>query len=529
MLCVNAPRKPMARLHVLVSLILVLVCTFLAFMPLTKIVVTEKTKTSIENLFEYIESQSSGESAEEQKAAIRKLMDSLDLENASVEISVLNMISSVKPIFKIGTVMGEILKNVNNSAKMEEIGKKVKDIFVNEDGEIREELRDLVIVLSATLGPMIPDDPSSMDEGKVGEMLASGIPSVIGVFFAELLSLILPIVFFVLALVTLIGALANLKDPVIGAAKLSKRMPKIVVHPLTVILAAGLSDSVVPTNFTWIMVILSGVGTLVNIAFTRLHAWDKKEILYANAVQAVSLFSIGAFVFFFLNLLKSGVFSNFIGKLILFFSNKNKINLDVIIDIAMIGVATFFALISTKYLAKTLRRISLACSPKKNGGAHCTHLVYALFLFSVSVLPMMALGSTANNGRAFLSFGPAQEYALLFEFIAVALMALTEIVLLILRKSFGKGLTKAQIADILTNVSENTGAAEVESGAGDSATTEEPASENATEESAENAENATEEPAESAEAALETAEEIPVEDATEEEAPAESDASQDKE
>ena len=65
MLCLNAPRKPMARLHVLVSLILVLVCTFLAFMPLTKIVVSDETKTSIENLFTYIESQSSGESAEE--------------------------------------------------------------------------------------------------------------------------------------------------------------------------------------------------------------------------------------------------------------------------------------------------------------------------------------------------------------------------------------------------------------------------------------------------------------------------------
>ena len=462
MLCVNAPRKPMARIHLLVSLVLVIICTVLAFTPLMKIVVTQETQDQITNLMEYVLNKMSddGEDSAAAKERIRKIVDSMQLEDASVPISYTRLAAASQPLTDASAAMTEMITaamNASSGEDSEEKAKaaleKMKNAFLTEDGNaIKPEVRDLVVVLAAVVGPMLPsgeDIESGMSEDDIPDLVAKAIPNLIGLFVAVILSVLIPVIYAVLALVTVITALKNLKEPDIGAAKLAKRMPKSIVHPLTVMLVPCLSATIQTTTSTLLLAILAAVGTLVNVVFTRLHSWEKKDLAYANVVQFTTIASIAAYVFLFLNILKMGVFSSFIGKTMgsAVGSGSSSAPAGMAKDAGMIVIAVLFALLSLRYLAKVGRRISLACTPKKKGGARATHLVYALFTLLITVFPMMALGGTN------LSVSLAQEYALFYGFIASCVMVLSEIVLLILRKVFGKDLTPAAVADVLSGVS----------------------------------------------------------------------------
>ena len=518
MLCVNAPRKPMARIHMLISLVLVIICTVLAFTPLMKIVVTQETQDQIENLVEYVleKVKDDSEDSATVKARIRSIIDSMELDEASVDISLGKIAATTKPLTEASEVLAEFITNAMDASKssdhgeeyedkMQESLKKFQKIFLNEDmTAINPEVRDLVVVMAAIVGPMLPsgeDIESGMSEDDIPSMLANAIPSIIGLLVALFLSLLIPIIYAILALVAIITTLRHLKESDIGAAKLAKRMPKSIVHPLVIMLVPCLSATIQTTTSTLLLAIFALAGTLVNLIFTRLHSWEKQDIAYANVVQATTLVSIGGYIFLFLNILKMGVFKSFIGKMISTFANSGS-SVDttaVATDAGMIFIAVLFALLSTKYLAKVLRRESLACTPKNKGGAQACHLVNALFIFLVTILPMMVLGSKTK----LLTVTLEQEYALFYGFIATGIMVLSEIVLLILRKAFGKNLTPAAVADVLSGVSLGPDKATAEEAPAEEsaaeASAEEPAEEPGEEPGEEPAEEATEEVAAPAE------------------------------
>ena len=168
MLCVNAPRKPMARIHLLISLVLVIVCAVLAFTPLIKIRVTEETADQIENLMEYIlEKVDDSEETAEIKAKAKKIVDSLDLGNASVTLSITGFAASTQPLTDAGNALADFIsaameasKSGGSSEEVEEKGmaalETLKTVFLTEDDEIRPEVKDLVVVIAAIAGPMIP-------------------------------------------------------------------------------------------------------------------------------------------------------------------------------------------------------------------------------------------------------------------------------------------------------------------------------------------------------------------------------------
>ena len=109
MLCVNAPRKPMARIHLLVSLVLVIICTVLAFTPLMKVVVSQDTQDSIKDLVEYIMKQDKSEDAAARNEKVQKILDSMDLENASVDISIAAMSKLSKPLTDASNAITEMM------------------------------------------------------------------------------------------------------------------------------------------------------------------------------------------------------------------------------------------------------------------------------------------------------------------------------------------------------------------------------------------------------------------------------------
>lgn len=482
----------------LISLVLVIVCAVLAFTPLMKIVVTQETQDQIENLVEFVLNKvDDGEDSEAVKAKLRSIIDSMKLDEASVDISLGKIAASTKPLTDASEAFAELLTNAmegSNSSdhgseyedKMKASLEKIQKIFLNDDmTAINPEVRDLVVVFAAIIGPMLPsgeDIESGMNEDDVPAMVANAIPHIIGLLVALFLSFLIPVIYAILVLVSLITLLRNLKEPDIGAAKLAKRMPKSIVHPLVIMLVPCLSATIQTTTSTLLLAILALVGTCVNLVFTRLHSWYKDDIAYANAVQATTLVSIGAYIFLFVNILKMGVFKSFIGKMISSFmaSGSSVDTTAVAMDAGMILIAVLFALLSTKYLAKVLRRESLACTPKKKGGAKACHLVNALFIFLVTIFPMMALGSEAH----LLSANLEQEYALFYGFIATGVMVLSEIVLLILRKVFGKSLTPAAVADVLSGVSLGPDKAATEEAPSFDTPAEEPAAANAEEDAA---------------------------------------------
>ena len=463
MLCINANRKTSARIHMLISLLLVIVCTAMAFMPLIKIVITESASSSLESLLTYAVA-ASGEygSEEEAKAKAHDLVASMKLEDEAVTMSLFGAAQTSDQTVKLGETIANFFKAESDEQKQEAISA-IGKIFLTDDGKnLRPETKKLLIVISTMVGPVIDamlDAKEAGTEPDMTSMLASAAPALIGLLFALLLMLLLPIIYAILALVALITTLKYLREPVEGAAKLAKRMPKALVHPLVLFFLPCVCASFTYTTFALVLLGCAAGGTLLNLIFTRLHSWDRSEIAYANVVQLMSLLSIGAFVFFFINLLNAGVFASFLGTTLSVVMGSMgegaaPIPQGFYLDAGLVFGGVFFALCSVKYLAKASRRLSLACKPKKKGGARACHLVYALFMLLATGLPTYALKSTANNGGAFLVLTAEQSQALFYGLIATAAIVVIEIVLLILRKVFGKNLSPETTGAVLSGTSD---------------------------------------------------------------------------
>lgn len=464
MLCVNAPRKTMAKIHMLVSFVLVIICTVLAFTPLLEIRLTDDTKDSIQTTFDFIESNIK-EAPEEVQSAIHNAFKSFDLENASVKLSVIELANKSDALTEFTNVFTQLLEATDgeDTDLMEEKALELKDCIVDAEGNIRPEIRDVIIVVAAVIGPMLPEDYTDIDadyfENHLSEMIAAALPVIIGFIFAIILIIIMPIIYLVLAIVSLITTLSKLKDPVVGAAKMAKRMPKSIMHPMTLMLVPCLTDSIVCTGSTIGLLILAILGSVANVVFTRMHSWERRDITYANVVQGATVLSIIGFVIFYTSLLKMGILSNFLSNGFIEYlvdwtaSGAKEIDSAVSSDFSRVLVAAFFALVASKYMAKSLRRISLASTPKRKGGARVTHIVCAAFILLVPILSMSVANSTANGGVSFLKLSSEQESAMTLSLVAVIIMLISEVGVLVLRKMFGKDIDREIEGEILSGVS----------------------------------------------------------------------------
>ncbi len=457
MLCMNVPRKASARIQVLICVVLIVATVFCSFAPIITLKIMDKA------------------SADQVEEVVQKVANSTIEIPEKLDVSAPKLFGTVKLLTKVVKVAGEGAKSTQNGVEIQATKEELQKTLLNDDGTVREEVKDTLLIAAAVAVTFTNAMKSDKNEdgttagnstftGKILNVLVVIMALIYMLFF----SLLAPVIYVIVALTAIIPAIKSMGDPTMVTAKVARKLPARVSFPMIFLLFT----CVIPTMSYGIGALgiwaLALICTCVNVVFSRMHAWDKKDITYANVVQGVSLVSIAGFLVYFFNVLKAGVFHSFVtgnwagyvAKVALLTAAKKKPASNAYsIDALLIVVAVMLTLVSLSYFAKVLQRISLAVTRKKDGSARESHLVLSIVLLLIVILPKYVAGTkhcfenpetATGNAESFLILSDAQNAALNMVLVGLVIMLLSEIALLVLKKVFCKDLAREDADAILS-------------------------------------------------------------------------------
>lgn len=433
----NVPRKTTAMIQVWASMLLILIAVFLCFSPM----ITLKTGSmdAIGDMVQKITGQEIVDIPEEVEVTCPKLIGSIGL--------IINAVSAASD--------SEKASNTDFEAMLQ-----------SEDG--KNTIVMVAAIANSVMGPIMSLFDSEGEEGEGGGEfnIVSLIFNVLLVFVATIymlgFTLIFPFIFVIFAIIALVTALKNLSDPTLAAPKLAKRLPGLITLPMIFMLFSCVLPSM---NYGWGAMgvwIVCLVSVLVNFVISRLRSYNANDWKYLTVLQGTSLVGIIGFMVFFVNILKAGVFKSFItGNWSVFLQkvimgtaadkNAEVASMAYIIDAVMVLVAVFLVLNSIDYLKHCGQRISCAVARTKTGKISDNHIVLAVAMMFIYVLPTIVMNSKnytedpfdakAEGVESFLKLKEGQA-AFDAALIGLIIMLVAEIALIVLKKVFCKDMTK---------------------------------------------------------------------------------------
>ncbi|MBQ8416352.1 MAG: hypothetical protein IJX13_05590 [Clostridia bacterium] len=436
----NVPRKTTAMIQVWASMLLILIAVFLCFSPMITLQIADPEMIEgISGMVEEMTGQDVGEIPTEIEVTCPKLLGSIGL--------IANFISAASN---------------PEEANAEELQKMLE----SEDG------KNTVMMVAAIANSVMSIFDFGGEEGEEGGdfNIVSLIFNVLLVLVATIymlgFTLIFPFIFVIFAIIALVTALKNLSDPTIAAPKLAKRLPGLITLPMIFMLFS----CVLPTmNYGWGAMgvwIVCLVSVLVNFVISRLRSYNAGDWKYLTVLQGTSLVGIVGFMVFFVNILKVGAFNSFIngnwGKFlqnVIVGSAMDKdakvASMSYIIDAVMVLVAVFLVLSAIDYLKHCGQRISCAVARTKTGKLTDTHIVLAVAMMFIYILPTIVMNSqnytedpfdaSAESVGSFLVLSDAGKAALDAALIGLIIMLVAEIALIVLKKVLCKESTKEEM------------------------------------------------------------------------------------
>ena len=433
----NVPRKTTAMIQVWASMLLILIAVLLCFSPMINLQIADpKMIESVSGMVEKMTGQEVGEIPSEIEVSCPKLIGSIGL--------IVKFISSASN---------------PESANAEEL----RAMMESEDGK-----NTLMMVAAIANSVISVFNFGGKDGEKGGEFnIVSLIFNVLLVLVATIymlgFTLIFPLIFVIFAIIALVTALKNLSDPTIAAPKLAKRLPGLITLPMIFMLFS----CVLPTmNYgsgamgVWIVCLVS---VFVNFVISRLRSYNANDWKYLTVLQGTSLVGIVGFMVFFVNILKVGAFNSFINgnwgtflQKVIMGSAADKsakvASMSYIIDAVMVLVAVFLVLSAIDYLKHCGQRISCAVAKAKSGKISDNHIVLAVAMMFIYILPTIVMNSKnytenpfdakAEGVESFLVLSDAGKAALDAALIGLIIMLVAEIALIVLKKVFCKGMSK---------------------------------------------------------------------------------------
>ena len=494
----NVPKRTSALIQVWASVLLVIVALIMSFMP----IITLKTSENAEGIEEII-TEVSGEKIDVpdkveitapgliSSAKLMIKMISSDSNKASDLKSQLStkegkqaMITAAALIDTISGVLGDDLLSGSTKTNADTNNNKETDAndYIPDEysagmysaGEYNDgEYDDLYNEIENTYGEEKTTEASTSGKSSSGGALETifKIMVVMGVVFGVLgMTLILPIIFIVIALMTLIPALAKLKNPELVAGKVGGRLTGALTLPFTLMLFQGVVPGMSYGFGTIAIMVVAILSVLLSTVISRCTKYNEKEFMYVNLAQGASVLGIIGFFVFFFNLLKTNIFSNFLNGSIFNYIAKASdakslsknlgvsitVPNDYMIDFLLIALYVIFALMSVSYINVAARRLS--CTTKRGDN----YLAQTIMALPVFILPMVVKGMKHNykfnaaefkfektGADSFLKLSSSEETALILVLVGIIIMMVAEIALIVLKKVLCKDMTREEMKAVL--------------------------------------------------------------------------------
>lgn len=384
---------------------------------------------------------------------ISEMMQELDINvpiEEETEISSPKLISSISMIVKIvGAAMAEGEDQAEKSAELQE--------FLETD-EGKESVATAICLAVAVVKTL--DFENSKD---VFSFVFNILISIIGLLSVLILTLIMPLIFGIMALVSLIKALKNIKTPENGAPALSNKLPGMLTLPLILMMFQCVIPGMTYASGVVAICVLAIVATVLNFLASRARKYPNEQFKYLNIAQGCSAIGIAGFLVFFFNIIRTGIFKAFVsGKYAAYLTsaiaakdNGADVNNGYIIDGILMLVYLIIMLASVGYLENTARRFS--CSMKRNQKSGLIGTILCLVTF---IIPTYIAGakhgynnvtSTESTGDfSFLELTEAQEDKLNAALVGIIIMIVAEIAVIILKKIFCAKMKAEEISALMS-------------------------------------------------------------------------------
>ena len=445
MLAVNAPKKLVARVQTLVCLVLAFLCLIFSFTaPLVSI---DFKDAKVIN-----EALDSLQEAGIDRSKIGEIPEKID-------------VSAVDMYGVVGTFV-----NLVKAAGSKDGEKAMSSVF-DENGKLKDGAKTSLLIAAALATNIVSetkDSSSSSSSSGFGTIIAMLI-TVVATIALLIFSMIAPIYYIIAFLIVLINVLKNLKNPEEATAKVSGRLPKTIIVPIFIMLYACVTKTLSPGSGAMMLFIFVLLNSILNLVATRMHAWDKKTIKFANVVQGASIASIVGYIIYLFNIVKTGVFRTLItnngflaatGKAVVNKAASAYTGTSTTVvekqifapDLILVLIAIGIVLFSSRYLSVVLRRATLAVKKEDKP----EHIVFAVILMLSAILPMVVKtflhDTTKSPAVSYLdSMTAEQNSALTGALVGLIIILLSEIVLIILQKVLCEDISKEEMGNVLTN------------------------------------------------------------------------------
>ncbi len=279
----------------------------------------------------------------------------------------------------------------------------------------------------------------------------------LGFIAVLILTVAIPIIFFIKAVIAVTLALIDLKSPERVSGRLGGSLTSIITLPIVYMLVQCVVPGLGVAVGTVLLVVISTLSALINLAATRLREYPDEQLVFLNATQGCALLSLAGFIVYFFSLLNTGIlnafiegsFTEYIGRVFSISANdpSAEINGKYMVSGILMLIYAVLAVSSATHFDKSVRRLCLA-------GAKKEHNVFqALISLAVCIAPLAVSGakhyyldptSTASVGDA--SFLPAESFnggALTGAVIGASIMLIAEIAAILLSKTLAGDISSA--------------------------------------------------------------------------------------
>ena len=327
----------------------------------------------------------------------------------------------------------------------------------------------IAAVIAAELEGVADFDLTS--SSNVAYIVYTIVASVISLWLAFIFILVFILMAAVAFMKILIRTLANIKKPHLGATKVAHEIPKMIQVPLAFMILTSLIPSV---SLAWGVTAIFGVVgafAVMCVILTRLHSYQPQKLAYLNIVQGVSFVSIVGFFVFFVNIIKSKVFTNFMSG---YFGNyvtgvafaealeselgvAIEIDNGYIFDAILILLFVLTVMASTKHLSFLVNRLACTINPKKRmeEANVDSGLVTSIFMLIAFIAPTIMKGNKYDidgSEISFLVLNSEESSALTMALVGIIIMIVAEIALKILKKKFCKNLSPYETNSVVCHM-----------------------------------------------------------------------------
>jgi len=246
----------------------------------------------------------------------------------TIDVSAIDLIGCITYIYDL--VAGEEESKDLDDYDLEDLAnmseEELEELYAAMNGESMEDEEDekpaddaerttklVAIAIASTVMDSAGSDDEEGSSGFLGIIFE--IILTFGCLIAVLGMIIaLPIIALYRMIRALITACTNTQTPDKSIAKMGPRIFPFITFILTLMVLQTMLPGMSYASGAMGILIVAIVAAVVNMVFSRLRTYKKSEAMYLNFAQGASVLGIVGFAMFFLNMVKSNIFSNFVNS-----------------------------------------------------------------------------------------------------------------------------------------------------------------------------------------------------------------------